>query len=320
MRFGHLVPGLGPISVCFLAPGSSMWSPLFITPSVGEDGGAPDGESDAPSDARDDRGPDGAPSDAAHEASMYDGELADGPGADVVPRADAGSGSGAALDPLTMSRYYRLEGAGTFELAILPAGAGSCTRAYFAQSVTLDSDQYTTIVLAQTQAGVLASPSSYLSDGADAGVPFGLLTFTDEPSPISEAARTRFVSAVIPAGPDGGAGPLSVSVLDSTADLVPLAAVIPPDQVSAPSQLPPVVDALGYHDGYALAGLLAFRIGPAGDAATLAWTSVAGELDLHAGTTHTAFILSAAEDPFQVLWCDDLEQEPVLTDCTLIRQ
>jgi hypothetical protein len=113
---------------------------------------------------------------------------------------------------------------------------------------------------------------------------------------------------------------LSAAVLDTTADLVPLANVIAPDRATAPSQVQPAVDALGYHDADPMEGLLALRLGPAGDGGTLPWTSAAEDLGLRAGSSHTAFILSAPSAEFRVLWCDDLSQQSVLTDCVVIGQ
>jgi hypothetical protein len=178
MRMGHLVPGLGPIGVCVLAPGSATWTPLLAPVTSFDAGPVPEAEAaiDAPfSDAVGDVKSDGAPKDAHSDSAALDGMLseggpkADGPfPLDAAADADASVTGSSALAPLTMSRYLHLEGAGTFQLAIVPAGGGSCTRAYLTRAVTLDSDKHTTVVFAQTRAGVLASPQTYL--GGDAAV------------------------------------------------------------------------------------------------------------------------------------------------------
>jgi len=340
MRIGQLLPALGPVSVCVLPPGSSTWSPLLPPSTITDAGAEAEAASDGPSpDARPDVGPADAPSPSdavSHEGGpseggmKADGALVDAPvdgpvdGPADVRHADvdAGTLASAHLQPLTMSRYIRLDGAGTFQLAILPAGASSCAGAYFTQAVTLDSDKHTTVVLAQTRAGALAPAPSYLDAGAEAAaLPFGLLTYTDEPGTVLSSARTRFINAAIPTTTDAGSVPLSAAVLDSTANLVPLARAIEPDRGTDPSQTPPVVDALGYHDGEVVLGMLALRIGPTGDGGALPWTSAAEDLGLGAGSSHTAFILSAATGgEFRVLWCNDLSQESVLTDCLVIGQ
>jgi hypothetical protein len=331
LRFGHMVPGLGPITVCVLSPASDTWTPL-LAPLVGVDAGPPDaGPADGSYDAPLEGGGDGAVHDAHPEASSQEGGLSD---ARTDARPEAGKGSppeGGAMDagaqpdlfPLTMSRYVELKGAGTFKLAVLPAGVGSCAGPYLTQTVTLDSAKHTTVVLVRTQPGPLASPRSYLSGNADAAVPFGILHFTDESSTTSPLALTRFISAVIPAGSDAGGGALSVAVLDTTANLVPLASVVPPDQAATPSQVSPTVDALGYHAGVATNKPLAIRLTPAGartDAAGLSWTSAAELLSVGSGSIHTGFILSDPAEQFQVLWCNDLSDDPVLTECGLIRE
>jgi hypothetical protein len=331
LRFGHMIPALGPVTVCYLSPASATWTPLFA-PLVGVDAGPPEaGPADGSYDAALEGGPDGAPHDAhaeAPEASAHEGGLSDASShADGHPPSDAEAGDAGPppdLLPFTMSRYIELKGAGTFKLAVLPAGVGSCEGTYFTQSVTLDSEKHSTVLLVRTLPGTLGSARSYLTPSADAAAPFGLIHFTDESSTTSPGALTRFINAVVPAGADaGGGGPLSVAVLDTTADLVPLATVVPPDHASTPSQVSPTVDALGYHAGAATVGPLAIRLTPAGargDAGALPWTSAAELLSMSAGSIHTAFILTDLTEQFLVLWCNDLSDDPVLTECGLIGQ
>jgi hypothetical protein len=364
VRVAHLVPQLGPISVCVLAPGSDTWRPL-IGPAAAEDGGAPGAE--AATEASSDAATDGASSDRAavdapmrdratdapHDASldasrMRDGGAGDGP-TEGPPRegglrdrggpsdaddgratdgalsdaemsdVEAGAG-GVALAPLTMSHYTKVEGAGTFQLAILPANATSCTEAYFSDYVTLDSSNHSTVVLSQTSPGMLATPTSYLDWAGEAPLPFGLQTYTDERGVTAGSARTRFINVTTPGAGDAGNGPLSAAILDSTANVVPLASVIEPGRATEPSETPPFVDALGYSDALAMSGRLALRIGPAGDGGSLPWTSAVADLGLGRGSLHTAFILSAAVEEYQVLWCNDETPEGFLTNCAVVGQ
>jgi hypothetical protein len=337
IRIGHLVPELGPIGLCILFPGSTTWTPLHGPSMVGDAGTMSDAEagaSDADADAGGavDAALDTGLADAAADHGLVDGGLdadraldADGASPRDAHHGDA-SASSAQLAPLTLTRYLHLDAAGTFELAVLPVGAASCSEAYFTQAVTLDSDLLTTIVLVQTRPGPLGTPRSYLGDES---VPFGLLTFTDELGTGSELARTRFINTVIPSAAEAGTGALSIAILNTTADLAPLASVVEPDMATSPSQVPPIVDAFGYHDGYAMSGAcsdassigcLSLRIAPAGGGTALPWTSASEDLGLGPGSVHTAFILSGVGVEFKVLWCSDLSQRTALTDCVTIGQ
>jgi hypothetical protein len=351
LRIANFAPWLGAIDICVQGPGSETLMGPLISLGVSLNSDAGGGSSDGGLDAAtsEDGGSDAS---AVHEA--LDGDLfGDGASREVgavdtgipgVGAVDAGRSDGAAaeagetgnpsaqgLAPLTLSRPIYLRPAGTFEVAVVQGGVGSCASPYLTQQVTLDPGKSTTVVLTR---GSGATPDSGLSatdggSGSSEGVPLSLLSFTDEPGATFAAARTRFINVASLPGSDAGGAALSVAVVDGLDEtgLLPLASVVDPGSAASPSSTPPVVDALGYHDGLAidppsLSGMVisrrAFRLARIGSPAAFAWTSSKEQLDLSVASVHTGFILAGEEDAgaFAVLWCDDGAEVPIGTPVT----
>jgi hypothetical protein len=333
MRIANLAPWLGPIDLCVLAPGSGTFMGPLISPSAVPDAsfGGDDGLDLDASSSEDssldvsffDVEPDAVPLDGGLEDVMVDSAIPDAGTSDVEVGAEDAGAAGIGLAPFAMTRYFELKSAGTFEIAILLAGRGSCTAPYLTQKVTLDPGKKTTIVL-----GLSSSPANYYRDAqvasvdgqAPSGSLLGLLSFIDEPSLPSTSARTRFINLTAAQNPAALGEAVSVGVLDSAAKLWPLALDVDPGSAASPSSDPPVVDTLGYHLGPALHGLMSFRIAPQGDGAATSWTSAEAELDLSASSVHTGFIVNGLLKGFEMLWCDDRAEAPRFAKCTLVGQ
>jgi hypothetical protein len=328
MRIANLTSRLGAIDLCVQTSGSIDFDGPLISPVASVEAGVPDARS--PEDGGDlDAGDyDGQAFDASVEGSfadsgmtgLTDGALLDEGVFDVgqpEPSPDAGEpGPSAGLAPFQMSNYIELKSAGTFEFAIVLAGVGSCDHPIFKQLVTLDPGERTTVVLATSVAPTVAMGDG----GGDREAPPILLSFTDESGPRPGQSRTRFINVASRGSETGADGAVTIGVLDSTANLSPLAAVIEPGFAASPSSRPPVVDALGYHEGDPMGDPLAFRIGPASSAGALSWTSAAVPLELRSGTVHTGFIVGQGPESYAVLWCDDLAKTSRLASCVFVGQ
>ena len=57
----------------------------------------------------------------------------------------------------------------------------------------------------------------------------------------------------------------------------------------------------------------------AADASVDSWLSASGDLGLRGGSLHTGFVLSADEQPFEVLWCTDTSTSGDRTTCDVVR-
>jgi len=337
VRVANLAPWLGAVDICVLAPGFQTFEGPLISPPA-DAGSAPDAAIDFDVFASEDDAyvfdatPDGTnPDSDLGDVAFPDGAKADGsaPDAGEPETSSEGGETGLGLAPFALSRYIELKAVGTFEFAIVEAGAQSCGSPRFTQQVTLDSGQKTTVVLGLGLAGSPSDSGTALDEAGheeagakDGGLrfPLRLLSFTDEADPAPGASRTRFIDVPSPMSPASTRAAISIGVLDPTSRLSTLASVVAPGSAASPSSTPPVVDALGYNDGNPVHGPLAFWIQPIDDAGAGPWTSMVLELDLLAGSVHTGFVFAGARDGFQVLWCDDGAKASKLADCTLIGQ
>ncbi len=312
VRIAHLVPGLGPVAICRAA---SAISPVWQT--VIPAGGFPTGDGE------------GGVRDGANEAVSESG--AGGERAEAAPPdAPTDGGPSVFLTPLTLSAYVSLP-SGTFQVGVVADTAGSCDTPAYSQPVTLEPGKKVTLALMQVvPAATPPSPEAGGPDAADAaeggdagggGVLYAFIPFIDEPAASSTRhAVTRFINAVAPEG-DAAVAALKVSVLPgATSTPEPLASLVAPRSVSAPSATAPVVDPLGYHTGRDPGSPLAFRISVWDSETALAWTGPDVPGLITVPSVHTGFILNGgAPSTYSVLWCDDLFQTSTVFPCALIR-
>jgi len=273
-----------------------------------DDGGLWDGVSDT------------TPVDAPLPDATFDAEFDAGDAAFVTDGGSSGEagrqGMSVGVLPFAASGYVKLNGSGTFTLRIVAAG-DSCEHPIYEHEVTLDPGNSTTLVFT-----IQVPPAPSGTDGGRASQPGPrLLSFIDEPGYSAGAARTRFINVSASAPYAAGTGALSVGVLDSRANFTPLASVVDPESASSPSSMPPVIDALGYHEGPALDDPLAFRIGASASAGgPLSWTSAARSLGIKARSVQTGFIVGEGPGDYLVVWCDDLHALDGPTICTPVTE
>jgi hypothetical protein len=324
------------IDFCVQAPGSDKFEGPLISPPPGVDDGGSEADAGESEAGEFDGGEtdgivvgyDSGRLDATADVAMPDAVMTDAPSFDAgdvdLTEPDAGSMDAAVpvgilgLAPFELSHYIGLKGAGTFAFAIVAAGDVSCDKPILTQLVTLNPGASTTVVF--TNSAAAPGPSEGDGGGGKGKPVASLLSFTDEPGSTAMSARTRFIDVASAADQSALPAGISVGVLDSMANFSSLAAVVDPGSAASPSEKPPVVDALGYHDGGPMPDPLAFRIGPAFTLGALSWTSAALSLDLRASSVHTGFIVGEGPSAYRVLWCDDLSESSGVTDCTLVSQ
>jgi len=267
----------------------------------GRDGGPRDASPDSRGAAAD--GSDGA-SDARADATLAGDATTDADLGDARPDSSSTGPihlTGGVL-PGQLSGYLTVPGAGTFDIAIVKGGTGSCTQPIAVHAATLGPGKFATLM-------VVSLPSA---DAAASGP--SLVVLTDEPAELPAMARARFVNVTTPVG-DAGALPLSVVAL-SQGQPTPLALDVAPDHEATTNPAAPAVDTLGYWAGSALQNPVELRIGPAGEDSGAAWASTPESLDLSVGSNHTGFIWGGGALPRSLLWCNDEESHSVLTSCT----
>ncbi|MBX3220253.1 MAG: DUF4397 domain-containing protein [Labilithrix sp.] len=278
MRFAHLAPGVGPVDFCY----QGVRKGTFVGPVLGG-GAAP-----APTDAGD-----------ADTDDLEDDPL--DAGAD-----DAGPPRSASYR--TVSTYLVLQAAGPITIAILPAGATSCTNALVTADVTLDPGKLFTVALFERRAD--AGPAT-LELGA----------FIDDRTTAPDKARVRVIHAALGTADVTSAGPIGVRAVASKTTV--LADRVEPRRAASASEAV-AVDGLGYVTAAPVPPPTSLAIGPASsdgaDAGFDPWQSQSADLDLRGDSLHTAFVLTGpTESTFEVLWCADRTTSGDQTTCTLVR-
>lgn len=293
MRLAHVAQGLGPVDFCYRTVSSTS----FLGPvlggglgSVKKDAGAGDG------------GEGGAPEPDAGDDDDRDEDAGDA-------GADAGAAS---VGYRTVSRYLTLGSSGPLTLALVAPGSTSCATPLFTADVTLDPGKLSTVA-------IVGRPDD---DAGDARL--ALVAFIDDRMTEAEKARVRMVHAAL-GHTSGRAAAGAIAVRASGSTTLPLADRVEPKQAGTPSASVPV-DSLGYATIAPLPSPAQLAVGAASggspstnDAATDSWVSQAGELDLRGGSLHTGFVLSADDQPYEVLWCTDTAVAGDRTPCTLVR-
>jgi hypothetical protein len=321
MRLAHMVPDLGPLDFCWRASGSATFTGPMLHAALDAGPDAGDASLDgSPTDADADAGDDAAGlADAGADATV-DADAANG-AADAAPAdaaidaapvdAAAPDGGGTpALDFGEITPDETLPGGGTFDLALVAAGASTCAQPLVVQAVTLDAGKRATVVamgLAARDAGSSAALS--------------LAAFTDDVAIDPAHARVRMIHAALGA-PDGSAGapPLEVSLVAGSA-AIPVAAELDPRRATTPSAQDPSVDALGYAALDPIASPAAIRLTAVGDAgAGATWTTaLVGDLDTGAGTVHSAFVVSRPAGALGVVWCGENTTSGPAVTCRLLQ-
>ena len=277
-RIAHLAPDLGPVDFCYRASQNGT----FIGPVVGGN-----------------TMPNAAGGEGGLDAEAGSEDAATNP-------ADAG---GPQLPYRSMSKYFTLSASGKIDIAIVKAGSASCGKPVLQGDVTLDPGKLYTVVLLGWR-------------DSDAGPALDVLGFTDDRTLVADKARVRVIHAALGIGNTAPAGPLAARVAGAKAEV--LAERVEPRKASTASQSIPV-DALGYAKVDPLtppASLVVSTTPDAGagpvEAGTQTWQSSAIDLDLRGGTLHTAFVLSAENAPFEVLWCADTITRAERTACVVV--
>jgi hypothetical protein len=299
MRIAHLAPELGPIDFCYQTAQSGTWiGPVLESPAPPTEDGGPD------ADAPDGLGLDGVSPTGSDAASSPD--AANASPADAASDADVEPPTTGSFR--TVSKYLDLEAVGPVTIAIVEAGARSCSDALVRGTVTLDPGKLTTVAL--------------FGRRADGGSELEIASFTDDRSTTPYAIRARVIHAALGTKTVAGAGPLAVRVVAARttvlADRVELRnAATPSDAIS--------VDSLGYVTAPPIPPPASIAIGPAtssagADASFDPWMSQPRDLDLRGDSLHTAFVLTGdREASFEVLWCADTTTAGAQTSCQVVR-
>ncbi len=295
MRIAHMAPRLGTVDFCYRPAGDARFVGPVLTGSS-DAGAAPDAQSDASSADAADAGPivdagldvrDAAPSDAGLDAR-----------ADVASEAGDAAPGDPPLAPFTVTTYAGVKGAGTFELAIVAAGAGTCQHPLRTGQVTLDPGKLTTVVLSERAV-------------ADGGPPLVLLSLTDNPVVTGDRARVRVVHAALGTPQQAALDDLSVSVAGGTNPVV--AAVVSPGGVTRARIGGPIVDPFGYADVPPVAPLAALRVSELREGG-VTWTSAFVDPGLSAAAIQTAYVAQSGAGLVVVL-CDDKATVGRRTSC-----
>ena len=285
MRLAHASPDLGAVDFCWRQSGNAS----FTGPVLGGDlpppeAGPPmtEGSADA---AAGETGP-GDASDAWNEASTLETGTPDA----AMP-AELVFGS--------VSPDVLLPAAGTFDIAVVPAGQTSCTKHRLVGTVTLDAGKRATVVLM----GVAEQDS-----GPDA---LGVVAFTD--APINpQTARVRLIHAALGANSEPATGPLSVK-----AGTTVIASEIDARMTSAPSTSP-AIDALGYATLPPFQPPTALELATLGDVAATHWTTAASDLTVQTGTSHTGIIVTFGQGALGIAWCGDAPTNRGAATCAVL--
>jgi hypothetical protein len=308
LRIAHLSPDLPEVDFCWRIAGSVTYTGPVLSrgwaPPAQDAGEAWDAVSDAadadatsaPVDAREDA------QDARDEEHVDAGDAGDATmdaEPDVVDAGDGGQTDAQVVTPPGLSygevtSTIQLDTSGTFDFALVPAGSKSCDSALFVGHVTLDAGKHATVAVV----GLLAA----LQSDAETAQALSIVSFTDDGALDPQNARLRIVHAALgwPAVPaDSPAPQLSVDVGSRE-----IAAEVDPKHASATSSTP-MVDALGYATVAPVTVPAVVTLRGRGDAGADEWSTVPVDLDLVAGTLHTAFIVSQPLGSLGLVWCSD---------------
>jgi hypothetical protein len=272
LRLVHLAEGLPAIDFCT----RSGEADLFDGPVLGRD---------RPRDAGSAR-PDGSMADAG---TALDAEPTDGA---VTDASDAGS---AGVVPTSASQYVSVDGSGTIELAIVPAGQGSCGQPLARGRITLDPGRLKTVIV-----------HSAASEG---GVSAGVVAYDDTTDVTPQRASLRLVYAS-----STGASlraTLYGSLTTQLGRLEPLGVLRAEADAS-------VVDSLGYAsvDPRPAPATLGIAEATATDAELPSATSGA-DLGLAGGSVHTGFLVRRGAES-SLLYCNDFATDGPRTQCTVL--
>lgn len=302
MRIAHLAPELGPIDFCYQTAQSGTWiGPVLESPAPPEEDGGPDADADAP----DEQGLDGVLPTVPDAASSPDAETSL---ADAASDADAAMNSPTTGSFRTVSKYLDLQAVGPVTIAVVEAGARSCSNALVRGTVTLDPGKLTTVAL--------------FGRRADGGSELEIASFTDDRSTTPDAIRARVIHAALGTKTVAPAGPLAMRVVAARTTV--LADHVEPRKAATPSGAIPV-DSLGYATAAPVPPPASIAIGPTtsgagADASFDPWMSQPHDLDLRGDSLHTAFVLTgASEATFEVLWCADTTTAGTQTSCQIVR-
>lgn len=236
-------------------------------------------------------------------------------GAGDAGSPDAGAAEGGPSDGgssgvpfATVSTWVPLSVTGTLDLALVPAGDTNCSAPRLLGQVTLDAGKRVTLVAMGT------------AMGADAGShALAIESFVDDTVVHAETARVRVVHGALGGANTSGWGTLSMSVAFG-AQVERVAAAVAPRHASSPSNVPPVVDALGYNERAPVTLSAALRFAYAPDAGSNGgpWsTPPVDDLGLGPTTVVTVFLLDLGAD-LGALVCDDLPPSGA-PSCRLLR-
>jgi hypothetical protein len=297
MRIAHMAPRLGNVDFCYRPAGDARFVGPVLT-GASDAGAAPDAAADATVDAAPadgavpDAGDAGAIVDAgpdARDAAAVDAGGDAGLDAGLDATADAGdAATGDPLAPFAVTTYVGVKGSGTFEIAIVAAGAGTCQSPLRTGQVTLDPGKLTTVVVAERSV-------------VDAGPATVLLSLTDNPVVAEDRVRARVVHAAFGTAQQAAPGDLSVAVAGGTSPVV--AAAVSPGGVTRARVDGPPVDPFGYAEIPPVASLAAIRVTELREGG-VTWTSAFVDLGLAPSSIKTAYIAQAEANVVLVL-CDD---------------
>ena len=198
----------------------------------------------------------------------------------------------------TVTKYFTLEASGTINVAIVRAGATTCTSPLAERAITVDPGKLTTVA-------VFSSPPADLDagDGGDAGAP-PIIAFIDDRGTKPDRARVRMIHAA------------NADTLTLHASTTLIAETLEPKKASTSSQTVPV-DELGFATVVPVPPPASFVVGEL-DAAS-PWQSAPMDLDMRGDSLHTGFVLDGPDGGFEVLWCADRTTTAELTACTRVR-
>ena len=302
LRLANLSPDLGPIDFCYRAPAMQTFNGPVLSPGMpgmtAGDAGA-EAAADASAETGDAAAPlDGGPRDATPEAASVPDASVEETGPDTG--LDAGPPG---VPTFQITSYLQLEGAGTFDFAIVRAGALTCDKPLYTAQATLDSGKSSTLALM----GIAAAE-------AGAGDALRAVTFTDDPTVVMTSFRARFIDAAFGFGmtPTHGAWQVSLG-----GGMISSLGVVPLGDHSAPSSTPPV-DPLGYLTGVPVSPPAALHLDAADDAGAFSWATSSVDLGLAGGSVHTGFIVSDARGLLDVLWCNESNLATPMMSCALL--
>lgn len=273
LRLVHVAEGLPAIDFCT----RSGEADLFDGPVLGRD---------RPRDAGAPR-PDGATSDAM---ALMDAEPRDGALADA---SDAGASG---VVPTSASQYVSVEGSGTIELVVVPAGQGSCGQPLARGRITLDPGRLKTVVVHAIE--------------SDGGVTAGVTAYDDTSDVVPQRASLRLVYASSPGAPLRAT--LYGSLTTQLGRLEPLGVLRAEADAS-------VVDTLGYAsvDPRPAPATLGVAEATTTDAALPAAATSGADLGLSGGSVHTGFLVRRGAAS-SLLYCNDFATDGPRTQCTVL--